>query len=71
MLTNRLADLLFPLFLRPQDKGYYASLCDFGQGGVQTQIELDLLRTFPFNKFFDSPTARGISKLRRVLVSEL
>eukprot|EP00053_Salpingoeca_punica_P016111 m.150547 g.150547 ORF g.150547 m.150547 type:complete len:1063 (+) comp16880_c0_seq14:201-3389(+) len=49
------------------DKNYYVGLCDFGEQGVATQIELDLLRTFPFNKFFDSPTARGISKLRRVL----
>lgn len=33
------------------------------------QIELDLHRTFPFNKFFSGENATGITKLRRVLVA--
>ena len=33
------------------------------------QIELDLLRTLPNNKHYDSPNADGIPKLRRVLLA--
>ncbi len=33
------------------------------------QIELDLLRTLPNNKHYDSPHADGIPKLRRVLLA--
>jgi len=33
------------------------------------QIELDLLRTLPNNKHYDSPHADGIAKLRRVLLA--
>jgi hypothetical protein len=33
------------------------------------QIELDLLRTLPNNKHYDSPYADGIAKLRRVLLA--
>ena len=33
------------------------------------QIELDLLRTLPSNRHYDSPHADGIPKLRRVLLA--
>ena len=33
------------------------------------QIELDLLRTLPNNKHYDTPHADGIAKLRRVLLA--
>ena len=33
------------------------------------QIELDLLRTLPNNKHYDSPHADGVAKLRRVLLA--
>ena len=34
---------------------------------VAKQIELDLLRTLPYNKFYNSNSATGIDPLRRVL----
>lgn len=33
------------------------------------QIELDLLRTLPNNKHYDTPHADGVAKLRRVLLA--
>ncbi|VDM40713.1 unnamed protein product [Toxocara canis] len=52
--------------------GYYESLLrkvrstGEGDSGIK-QIELDLARTLPTNKFFDEPTSTKIAALRRVL----
>ena len=36
---------------------------------IRFQIELDLLRTLPNNKHYDTPHADGVAKLRRVLLA--
>eukprot|EP00118_Oscarella_pearsei_P017856 m.179668 g.179668 ORF g.179668 m.179668 type:complete len:936 (+) comp39227_c0_seq9:595-3402(+) len=52
-------------------KGYYRKLLEWKNTSVTDvfykQIELDLLRTMPNNKYYDSPDAAGIAKLRNVL----
>jgi len=58
---------------RPQPDYYKALLSNYNPGLALTpaakQIELDLLRTLPSNKHYDSPHASGIPKLRRVLLA--
>ncbi len=52
----------------PLPVDYYASISHRTGGPVPPeQIELDLQRTFPFNKFFLGRNSRGIVKLRRIL----
>ena len=52
---------------------YQKLLSNYNPGRTLTpaakQIELDLLRTLPNNKHYDSPHADGIPKLRRVLLA--
>jgi len=49
-------------------EGYYEQMVQLAQPElVAKQIELDLLRTLPYNKFFNSNSAAGIDPLRRVL----
>merc|ERR1712126_172402 len=58
---------------RPQPDYYKALLSNYNPGltlsPAAKQIELDLLRTLPSNKHYDSPHASGIPKLRRVLLA--
>jgi len=58
---------------RPQQDYYQDLLSNYNPGPTLTpaakQIELDLLRTLPSNKHYDTPHAAGISKLRRVLLA--
>jgi len=58
---------------RPQPDYYQDLLSNYNPGPTLTpaakQIELDLLRTLPSNKHYDTPHASGISKLRRVLLA--
>jgi len=58
---------------RPQPDYYQALLSNYNPGltlsPAAKQIELDLLRTLPSNKHYDSPHASGIPKLRRVLLA--
>jgi len=52
--------------------GYYFNLLNDKQGCYNPsskQIELDLLRTLPNNKFYDKIESEGISKLRRILLA--
>merc|ERR1719427_1538984 len=52
---------------------YQALLSNYNPGlalsSAAKQIELDLLRTLPSNIHYDSPHAKGIPKLRRVLLA--
>ena len=50
-------------------RSYYPRLARSYRSQRHSQIELDLLRTFPFNKFFQGPQSRGVIKLRRVLTA--
>jgi len=58
---------------KPQPDYYKALLSNYNPGlalsPAAKQIELDLLRTLPSNKHYDSPHASGIPKLRRVLLA--
>ena len=58
---------------RSQQDYYQDLLSNYNPGPTLTpaakQIELDLLRTLPSNKHYDTPHAPGISKLRRVLLA--
>lgn len=51
---------------------YYETLLNVARdkpNPASKQIELDLLRTLPNNKFYASPSAGGIQKLRNVLMA--
>ncbi|XP_066926047.1 TBC1 domain family member 2B-like isoform X1 [Clytia hemisphaerica] len=53
-------------------QGYYANLLKEKKGAYSPsakQIELDLLRTLPNNKYYDTLESEGISKLRRILTA--
>ena len=48
-----------------QEKGLYQKILDQheGQNSVAVrEIELDLLRTLPTNKYYDRPDAQGVSQ---------
>lgn len=58
---------------KPQLDYYQALLSNYNPGPqmcpAAKQIELDLLRTLPNNKHYESPHSSGIPKLRRVLLA--
>jgi len=58
---------------KPQSDYYQALLSNYNPGPqmcpAAKQIELDLLRTLPNNKHYESPHSSGIPKLRRVLLA--
>lgn len=58
---------------RPHPDYYQALLSNYNPGlqlsPAAKQIELDLLRTLPNNKHYESPHSSGIPKLRRVLLA--
>ncbi|XP_065198265.1 TBC1 domain family member 2A-like isoform X2 [Sycon ciliatum] len=56
--------------MQSKGQGYYQSLHQMSDGKgslVYKQIELDLLRTLPGNKYYNRPDAAGVARLRRLL----
>ncbi|XP_006870958.1 PREDICTED: TBC1 domain family member 2B [Chrysochloris asiatica] len=54
------------------EPGYFQALLQKAlekQNPASKQIELDLLRTLPNNKYYSCPTSEGIQKLRNVLLA--
>ncbi|KAJ7311306.1 hypothetical protein JRQ81_006922 [Phrynocephalus forsythii] len=59
-------------FKASADPGYFQHLLQSAlkkQNPASKQIELDLLRTLPNNKHYNSPASEGIQKLRNVLLA--